>query len=48
MVGWHHKGHKLSKLQDIVKDREDWHAAIHGVVVRLNLVTERQQKLLQC
>ena len=21
----------LSKLQDIVKDREAWHAAIHGV-----------------
>ena len=21
----------LSKLQDIVKDRETWHAAIHGV-----------------
>ena len=22
----------LSKLQKMVKDREDWHAAIHGVV----------------
>ena len=22
----------LSKLQEIVKDREDWRAAIHGVV----------------
>ena len=21
----------LSKLQEIVEDREDWHAAIHGV-----------------
>ena len=21
----------LSKLQEIVKDREDWHAAVHGV-----------------
>ena len=21
----------LSKLQDIVKDREDWQAAVHGV-----------------
>ena len=34
MVGWHHclNGHKLSKLQEmIVKDREAWHAAIHGV-----------------
>ena len=22
----------LSKFQDIVKDRVDWHAAVHGVV----------------
>ena len=34
----------LSKLQDIVKDREAWHAAVHGVVrVRHDLVTEQQQ-----
>ena len=34
MVGWHHRlsGHlSLSKLQGIVKDREAWSAAIHGV-----------------
>ena len=24
-------GMNLSKLQDIVKDREAWHAAVHGV-----------------
>ena len=24
----------LSKLQEIVKDREVWHAAVHGVTVR--------------
>ena len=24
-------GMNLSKLQEIVKDREDWHAAVHGV-----------------
>ena len=24
-------GMSLSKLQDIVKDREDWRAAVHGV-----------------
>ena len=35
----------LSKLQDIVKDREDWCAAVHGVAksrTRLR-VTEQQQ-----
>ena len=36
MVGWHH-GHdgsmdmSLRKLQEIVKDREAWHAAVHGL-----------------
>ena len=28
----------LSKLREIVKDREAWHAAVHGVAN--NLVTE--------
>ena len=33
MVGWHHQlhGHELGQLQEIVTDREAWHAAVHGV-----------------
>ena len=34
----------LSKLQEIVKDREAWYATVHGVAkVRHNFVTEGQQ-----
>ena len=33
MIGWHHQlsGQELSKIHEIVKDREAWHAAVHGV-----------------
>ena len=32
VVGWDHQlnGHELSKSREIVKDREAWHAAVHG------------------
>ena len=33
----------LSKLLEIVKDREAWHAAVHGVTVRHDLATEQLQ-----
>ena len=35
----------LSKLWGIVKDREAWHAAVHGVTKsQTQLVTEEQQQ----
>ena len=36
------KDRSLSKLREIVKDREAWCAAVHGV--RHDLATEQQQK----
>ena len=31
MVGWHHQLMSLSKFREMVKDREAWRAAVHGV-----------------
>ena len=33
MVGWHHQlnGHEFEQARELVKDREIWHAAVHGV-----------------
>ena len=35
----------LGKLREVVKDREAWHAAVHGVKkVRRDWMTEQQQR----
>ena len=33
MVGWNHQlnGHEFEQAQELVIDREDWCAAVHGV-----------------
>ena len=44
MVGWHHwlNGYELSKLQEIVKDRETWCAMVHGVAKSQTCLNDEQ------
>ena len=41
MVGWHHRLniHEFEKLQETVKDRESWCAAVHGVTKSWKLLS---------
>ena len=44
MVGLHHsKDMNLSTLQEIMKDKEAWHAAVHGVTKSDRTDNEQQQ-----
>ena len=48
MIGWHRDSMdmSLSKLQEIVEDREDWRTAVHGSQrVGHNFVNEEQKKI---
>ena len=42
MVGWHSDSMdlSLSKLWEMVKDREAWHAAVHGVTKGQTLLSD--------
>ena len=33
MAGWHHRlnGHESEQLQELLMDRDAWHAAVHGI-----------------
>ena len=49
MVGWHHwlNGHEFEQTQEILKDREAWHAAVHGVTKQVghDLGIEQQESI---
>ena len=50
LVGWHHRcdGHQLSKLQQLVMDREAWRVAVHAVAMswtRLKQLSSRSSFL---
>ena len=46
MVRWHHQltNVSLSKLQEMVKNREAWRAAIHGVTKSLTQLSDWRNK----
>ena len=44
VVGWHHRlnGHESEQIQEIVKDKEAWSAAVNGMAE--SDMTEQQQQ----
>ena len=45
MVGWHHHSTdmSLSRLQELVMDREAWHAAVHGITKSRTRLSNRTE-----
>ena len=41
-------GTNLSRLQEIVKARESWHAAVHGVAKNRIRLSDEELMLLNC
>ena len=50
MAGWHHwlNGMSLGKVQDLMMNREDWHAAIHGVPKSQTLLIDWTEVTIWC
>ena len=50
MVGWHHRldGHELSKLWEMVRDREAWRATVHEVAKSWIQLNDWKTTVNQC
>ena len=48
MVRWHHQlnGHEFKQTEEIVKDREAWRAAVHGIAKNWTRMNKRVQNTL--
>ena len=40
MVGWHVNGHEFEQIPGSRKDREAWHAAVHGVAKHRKILSD--------